>query len=588
MTKLNPSSRHATARRQRPILESKPPPLPLRPLSRPARLLASAAAASLLAAATSCSTTHYRNSADRETAGILKDKGALVPNMEPDFSIEPPEPVSLAKLPKSSKSHDFLGDAAPLEKGATVLTLADALETAVRYNRDYLSRKETLYREALDLTLVRHEFTPLPLAGGSAVVGDLHRDVRRGLDALVRETTFTQRADAGVDWLLKTGARITSDLSIDFLKFINGDMRSVNRSRFAATLSQPLLRGAGSLAVTENLTQAEHDLLYSIRDFARFREEFTVRIATRYYQILRARDAVRNNWLALQGFKLSVMRENALTEEGRRTQTDLGRLQQASLRSELTWINALQNYLDQLDLFKIELGLPVDSRIALDDRELKKLTIIPPELTREEAATVAVHTRLDLKNSRERTEDTARRIKVFAQDFLPGLDVVSGVIVSSDPDNRVIGLDSRLSNWSAGLALDLDPDKKQERNSYRAALIAHERSTRDLEFDIDQVKLQIYNSARDLEQARRQYNISLLGTKLAQNRLEAQQLLMELNRGTAKDLVDAQNDLVASQNDLTGALVNHTIARLNYWRDMGILYINKDGTWIRKLNEEES
>ena len=68
----------------------------------------------------------------------------------------------------------------------------------------------------------------------------------------------------------------------------------------------------------------------------------------------------------------------------------------------------------------------------------------------------------------------------------------------------------------------------------------------------------------------------------------AQQLLMELGRGTARDLVDAQNDLVDSQNDLTGALVSHTISRLNFWRDMGILFINKDGSWIRTLKNEES
>ena len=187
-----------------------------------------------------------------------------------------------------------------------------------------------------------------------------------------RETTFTQRAGVGVDWLLKTGARISSDLTIDFFKFVNGDLRSVNNSRFAATLSQPLLRGAGYLAVTENLTQAERDVLYSIRDFARFRKEFAIGVATRYYQILQARDTVRNNWSGYQGFLLSVKREQALAEEGRSTQTDLGQLQQAALNSELSWINSLQNYLEQLDNFKIELGLPVDARIVLDDRELEK------------------------------------------------------------------------------------------------------------------------------------------------------------------------------------------------------------------------
>jgi hypothetical protein len=32
--------------------------------------------------------------------------------------------------------------------------------------------------------------------------------------------------------------------------------------------------------------------------------------------------------------------------------------------------------------------------------------------------------------------------------------------------------------------------------------------------------------------------------------------------------------------------VNHTLARLRLWRDMGILYIESDGGWVRKLERE--
>ena len=43
--------------------------------------------------------------------------------------------------------------------------------------------------------------------------------------------------------------------------------------------------------------------------------------------------------------------------------------------------------------------------------------------------------------------------------------------------------------------------------------------------------------------------------------------------------MDAQNDLITSENNLTAALVGHTIARLGFWRDMGLLYITDDGRW---------
>ena len=58
-----------------------------------------------------------------------------------------------------------------------------------------------------------------------------------------------------------------------------------------------------------------------------------------------------------------------------------------------------------------------------------------------------------------------------------------------------------------------------------------------------------------------------------------QELLANLGRGSVLDQVDAQNNLTDAENNLTAALVRHTIARLAFWRDMGILYIKSDGQW---------
>lgn len=97
----------------------------------------------------SCTRSHFLESADRETSQIIKHKGAAVPNMERDFTIDPPPPPSLAQFPKSRKTHDYLGDAATVETGATIVTLADARSLAVHHNRLYLQRKEALYTQAL-------------------------------------------------------------------------------------------------------------------------------------------------------------------------------------------------------------------------------------------------------------------------------------------------------------------------------------------------------------------------------------------------------------------------------------------------------
>jgi 3-hydroxymyristoyl/3-hydroxydecanoyl-(acyl carrier protein) dehydratase len=47
----------------------------------------------------------------------------------------------------------------------------------------------------------------------------------------------------------------------------------------------------------------------------------------------------------------------------------------------------------------------------------------------------------------------------------------------------------------------------------------------------------------------------------------------------AQDQVDAKNSLSDSKNQRTQALVTHTIARLQFWDNLGILYIKDNGRW---------
>jgi len=192
---------------------------------------------------------------------------------------------------------------------------------------------------------------------------------------------------------------------------------------------------------------------------------------------------------------------------------------------------------------------------------------------------VALVSRLDLYNEKDRVDDARRRVRVAANALKPGLDIVADALVSSTEENNPADLDFNRMDWNIGLDLDPALDKKQERNAYRAALIDLERSLRNSTLAEDNIKLEVRAAWRNLEQAQNNYRVALESVKLSERRVEEQQLLSELGLATAQDQVDAQDDLIQSQNSLTSALIAHTLARLNFWRDMGILYIGKDGLW---------
>ena len=569
-------------------------------------------------------TNFYKKAASRETEKILFAKSGQVKNVDAEsLEIGERERRSLEELETNQKLEEFLGDTASTEKGAKVLDLADALEMAINHNRTYLTQKETVYLQALDLTLDRYEFSPMAYARlglgaqGDSLTGDrpprqvevdverpvldpvtgaavidpttgrvvtrvVTEIVEREVDGLISTNTFTRNQSIGFTMLQKTGARLAADFTTDFLRFVGGE-RSINESRLAVTLVQPLLKGGGFKVTLENLTQAERDLLYTLRDFANFRREFVVGIVERYYGVLQARDTVRNNWVAYDGFRLSVEQETALAEEGRRTPTELGLLEQNMLQAEGRWVDAIRDYQQQLDELKIELGLPVEQRLMLEDEELSKLRIDDPGIRRNQAVDFAMVNRPDLVTASDRVDDAVRRIEVAEIELLPGLDAVGTYDVRSNPGDLGPELNWERRRWSAGLEIDLPLDRKEERNFYRSVLIQKEQAERQNTLARDQVRLDIYNDWRSLEQAKRNFEIAEKGVELAERRLEEQELLSELGQGEARDLVEARNDLVDSQNQRTSRLVDHTLARLRLWQDMGVLYINDDGSWVKIL-----
>lgn len=564
----------------------------MRHCSIQARLTAALSSLALAIWGAGCSSTHLRKSADKEVARTIAEKTPLVPNMDEHFTIDHPTAFALEKFSIRKDEQEFFGSNKGIEVGAHVITLEESLEIAVLHSRSYQNRKETVFLTALSLTQSRHTFTPIFSSGSSAIGATAPVDVTREISRLVDGTVVKQtevasaqqqqlqlHADTGVRMLLRSGGQIASDFSVDFSSILTGGLPTVSNSRLGARLTQPLLRGAGFKVAREQLTQAERDLLYELRDFARFRKDFSVQIATTYYQVLQNRDRVKNAWIGLQNFRLNVDREESFAKEGQRTQAALGQLQQAQLTTETQWNNAYRNYKQSLDQFKILLGIPVDTNLILADAELEKLAILHPEISVDQAISIALETRLDLYNTKDQFEDAGRKVGVSKNALLPDLNLVVGATAYNRAGNSPLQLDYERMRWTAGFDTRLPLNRKAERNGYRTSIINYDRAGRNLQLAVDQIKLEIQDGWRMLAQAKQNYEVAEIGVKLSQRRVEEQELLMELGRGTARDLVDARTDLISSHNQRTTALVEHTVARLQFWRDLGMLFIKPNGQW---------
>lgn len=501
------------------------------------------------------------------------------------LSITPPPSVKLDNLLKNRDGSEFLGDRAYLEKDARVLSLADALDFAVHRNRAYLARKELVYLSALGLTLTRQQFAPVADGGGTGLYTE--QQVQGGVNKLVRSSTLTTDGGVGLDYLARTGARLAMDLSTDFTRFFTGDNRRLSDSRAAATLSQPLLRGAGVLAASEPLRQDERDVLYAIREFTQYRKEFAVDITRQYLRVLQAREAARNRDSAYRAATLSLERERALAAANLRSQSSLKQIEQGLLNYERTRLTAIRAYEDQLDDLKVALGLPVNERIVLDNGELEKLEIHDPEGELDDAMDTALVTRLDLFNERDRLQDAARKVKIAHQQTLPGVSALVSYQANSPPNTDGLQLDASNRRFSAGLDVDLNLNTKPERNVLRSSQIAEQRAERELELAEEQLRNAIRADWRNLHVAHKQFLLAQDGLALARKRLEIEEALMAEGQGTARDIVESQDRLITARDLVISTRIDHVLARLQLWSDMGILFLEKDGRWRDVLNEEK-
>jgi len=568
-----------------------------------------AAVVCLAALAAGCSPAYYTADADREVYGIVADTNAATLGRVHEFTVRPtvdvpamldgvrskpriPAPAA-PKDPEAAAEEEADGQAAfesvvperlppPVpEPGpdAVRLTMADALRLAVRASRDYQAEKETVYLTALALTFQRYLFRPQPFATGTVDFANEEADGR--------QRSWSPTASVGVSQALADGAVIAGSIGITALKYLNRELGDTVDSALDFSLTQPLWRGAGRRIVQENLLQAQRNTVYAVRTFARFEQTFAVSIASQYLRVLQQRDVVMNSWQSYLSLKRGRERAEWLAQAERLAEFEVDEALQDELTAYNRWVVERENYTNDLDAFKMTLGIPVTTEIALEPRELARLSaagLRQHDIDLTDATAKALATRLDLANIRDGLEDANRRITIAEDDLKGEVDLVASIGYASRsnrPQSARIAL-SR-GDYVVGFDIDLPVDRLSERNALREAQITRQAAARALDLATDDVILDVRRACRTLDQARESYKIQRRSVALAERRVNSTQMLLQAGRATQRNVLDAEDALLRARNALTGALVTHTIAGLEFERDVGTLVVDEEGQihgWI--------
>lgn len=289
------------------------------------------------------------------------------------------------------------------ERGVVVLDRSKAVELGLVHSRDYQRNLENLYLSALSVTAERFRFD-VQFFGGNSTFFTADGPDRSPAGSISRMNVDT---DAQARKLTATGAELLVGFANSLVWQFSGTDSYASASILNFSILQPLLRTGGRAVVLESLTQAERALLANIRQMARYQKGFYLQVVTGtspgagpsagnltigslspqvsagrggVLGLLQSQVQIRNqeqNVLGLQGvYELLLAAHEA--DRIDRFQVDLALQSLLNAQNRLMSLRAA--YETQLDAFKVQLGLPPEVAMEIDDPLLGRFDLIDPEL----------------------------------------------------------------------------------------------------------------------------------------------------------------------------------------------------------------
>ncbi len=307
-----------------------------------------------------------------------------------------PRPASSALPPPTKASGQDIREPLRTEQTPYLIKLEQAVELGLINSREYQDRREDLYLAALAVTLERFAFAAQFFA----------------TEQVIREYAGSLRGDAGNRWransgltvrqLFPSGALLLFQFANQVVVNLSGFQgpRTITPSTINLDITQPLLRGGGKAVTLEPLTQVERNLLYVIRAYARFRKQFYVALAaggdfTASFPNggFIASRLVASGFAPTTGYLPTLLRAAFLNNDANNVAElerilsffrqlqgggDVSPLQtdqvlQQLLSSRTTVLNDQQILRDSLDQFKLQIGVPTNLPLELDDTPVRPI-----------------------------------------------------------------------------------------------------------------------------------------------------------------------------------------------------------------------
>ena len=454
------------------------------------------------------------------------------------------------------------------------IDLAAALNLAVQGNRNYIAQRESLYISGMGFTLTRFGFGPQLGATASYVWND----------SSTGPSSYSLGTGLSASQILPTGGRLSVSAGLDGSRVSGPHLGDRDKGRSFGTnagisLSQPLLRGFGKEIAWEGLVQSERSLVYSIRSFEIFRQNFCIDTAQQFFDLVRQLKSLDIEQKRYDDAVFDLKKAEALAQVDRNKPEDVFRTRRGEKTAKSQLIDAQTNLQRSLDSFKVELGLPVDTQIEIVEVDPP---FHPVNLGLDSAIEVALVNRLDVHSLYDRLEDTERGLRITRNSLLPDLDLNLSYSMSDAAGRNLskawVNSSSPFSR-SGSLSMSVPLQQKSERNSYRSALIGYEQQKRGVDETLDGIRNGIEDAIRQLKRIEEQIELQRDSIEQDTRNIRITQFRYERGEVDNRELLDARRAVADARIALNQEYANHFVRHLELQRDLGILFIDENGMW---------
>ena len=260
------------------------------------------------------------------------------------------------------------------ESGEVVIDKKLTMDLSLLHSREFQTQIEQLHVQALGLSANRFEFDVNWLGGTST-------GFSASGDGAAANRDLSQSNQLGLSRNLAAGGQFAANLVNSFTWQLGGNGNSnFSAGNLLLTFSQPLLRNAFRHVRTESLTQAERSMLYSVRDFARFRRTFYLDRVTDFLNLLTTTQAIKIEKENLTNLERNLEEQQLRLSQGDVSQIQVDQVFQQYQNARLDLINSEQNLQTGFDSFKFQLGLPARIPIRLDESILDPFQLNSAEI----------------------------------------------------------------------------------------------------------------------------------------------------------------------------------------------------------------